>query len=200
MASTKADRIAAGKKGQKVLAKNRLIEKSKEDDPNEVERPEDARDSGVDALAAYGIDRDSHGDAWEKPSDLDAPPPREGYTQRWIRYQMGNDEDAKNTIKMFKQGWLPRPASTVDPKYLPPTVQHPRLGDVIGVDDLMLCEMPLKKAEQRNAYYRRRQDRMIEGIENDIRKVDRHGPRINMDQSTKVTARRLRIPDDPAED
>lgn len=158
------------------------------------------RTSMQDALGAYGIDRDSMGDGWEKPNDLDAPEPRDGYTQRWVRIRLLNDEDAKNTIKMFRQGWLPRPLETVPAGYLPPTIQHAKLGGVIGVDDLILCEMPLKKAIQRNAYYQARQDRMVEGIENDIRKVDRHGPRIDMTNKTRVTKRRLRIPDDPAEE
>ena len=200
MVQTKADRVAAGKAGQKALAKNKLIEKDKEEAVHDVESPEDARDAHADALSAYGLNRDSLGDSWEKPSDLDAPPPRAGFTQRWIRYRQGNDEDAKNTIKMFRQGWLPRPADSVPEGLLPPTVRHPKMGNVIGVDDLILCEIPIAKAKQRNAYYEQRKMRMIEGIENDIRKVDRHGPRIDMTNRTRVTKRRLRIPDDPAED
>lgn len=200
MAQTKADRRAAGKKAAQTRARNRLVEKSHEENPHEVEQPDEGRTSMQDALGAYGIDRDSMGDGWEKPNDLDAPEPRDGYTQRWIRVRLQNEEDAKNTIKMFRQGWLPRPLETVPDGYLPPTIQHAKLGGVIGVDDLILCEMPLKKAIQRNAYYQARQDRMVEGIENDIRKVDRHGPRIDMTNKTRVTKRRLRIPDDPAEE
>lgn len=200
MAQTKADRRAAGKKAAQTRARNQLVEKSHEENPHEVEQPDEGRTSMQDALGAYGIDRDSMGDGWEKPNDLDAPEPRDGYTQRWIRVRLLSEEDAKNTIKMFRQGWLPRPLETVPDGYLPPTIQHAKLGGVIGVDDLILCEMPLKKAIQRNAYYQARQDRMVEGIENDIRKVDRHGPRIDMTNKTRVTKRRLRIPDDPAEE
>jgi len=200
MAVTKAERRAAGKKAAQTREKNRLIEKSKEEDVHEVEQPDEGRTSHKDALAAYGLSRDSIADGWEKPNDLDAPPCRSGYTQRWVRMRLGNQEDAKNTIKMFRQGWLPRPLETVPDGFLPPTIRHAKLGDVIGVDDLILCEMPLEKARQRNAYYQSRMDRMIEGIENDIRKVDRHGPRIDMTNKTRVTKRRLRIPDDPAED
>ena len=200
MAQTKADRRAAGKKAAQTRAKNQLVEKDKEEGPHEVEQPDEGRTSAQDALSAYGISRDSIGDSWEKPTDLDAPPARDGYTQRWIRVKMLNEDDAKNTIKMFRQGWLPRPLETVPEGYLPPTIQHAKLGGVIGVDDLILCEMPIKKAQQRNAYYRARMDRMVEGIENDIRKVDRGGPRIDMSNKTRVTKRRLRIPDDPAEE
>lgn len=200
MGQTKADRRAAGKRAAATRAKNKLVDKSPEDGVHEVEQPEEVRTSEQDALSAYGIDRDSIGDSWEKPTDLDAPDPRAGYTQRWIRVRLLNEEDAKNSIKMFRQGWLPRRMETVPEGYLPPTIKHAKLGDVIGVDDLILCEMPIAKAEQRNAYYRARVTRMIEGIENDIRKVDRGGPRIDMVNKTRVTKRRLRVPDDPAEE
>jgi hypothetical protein len=58
--------------------------------------------------------------------------------------------------------------------------------------------MPIKKALQRNAYYRAKRDRMIEGIENDLRNVARGGPRIARTAKTQVTMRRLRVPKDPA--
>lgn len=198
MAQTKAQRRAAGKKGAETRRRNQLA-KSREEDVHDVDRPEDERTSEQDALGAYGLDRDSIGDQWEPPAQLDAPPPRSGYTQRWIRIRVGNEEDAKNSIRMFRQGWLPRPLDTVPDGYLPPTIQHAKLGGVIGVDDLILCEMPIKKAQQRNAHYRAKTDRMIEGVENDLNKVSQGGPRIDMTNRTKVTKRRLRVPDDPAE-
>lgn len=198
MALTKAQRRAAAKKGAETRRRNQLA-KEAEEGVHDVELPEDERTSEQDALGAYGIDRDSLGDGWEPPAQLDAPPPRDGYTQRWIRVRQGNEEDAKNSIRMFRQGWLPRALETVPQGYVPPTIQHAKLGGVIGVDDLILCEMPIKKAQQRNAYYRAKTDRMIEGIENDLNKVSRGGPRIDMDRKTQVTKRRLRVPDDPAE-
>lgn len=199
MAMTKAQRREAGKKAWRTRQRNAAA-KQREEGVHEVEQPDEGRTSEQDALSAYGIDRDSIGDSWEKPSELDAPPPRSGYTQRWIRIRLGNSEDAKNSMRKFREGWLPRPLDTVPEGYLPPTIQHAKLGGVIGVDDLILCEMPIKKAQQRNAYYRSRVNRMIEGIENDLNKVSRGGPRIDMTNKTQVTARRLRIPDDPGEE
>lgn len=195
MAQTKAQRRAAGRKAAETRKKNALIAKEREEGVHEVEQPDEGRTSQQDALAAYGIDRDSIGDHWEKPSELDAPPPRDGYTQRWIRIRLGTGEDAKNSIKKFREGWLPRQLDTIPDGYVPPTIQHARLGGVIGVDDLILCEMPLKKARQRNAFYRDRVVRMIEGIENDLNKISQGGPRIDVDHKTRVTKRRLQVPD-----
>lgn len=194
MGQTKAERKAAARKGAETRRKNKLAN-SQEEGVHEVEQPDEGRTSEQDALAAYGIDRDSIGDSWEKPSEIDAPPPRDGYTQRWIRIRLGDKEDAKNSIRKFREGWLPRQLETVPEGYIPPTIQHAKLGGVIGVDDLILCEMPIKKAQQRNAYYQSRVDRMIEGIENDLNKVSQGGPRIDMANRSKVTKRRRQVPD-----
>ena len=128
-----------------------------------------------------------------------APDPRPGFTQRWIRIRLGTDDDARNSMRKFREGWLPRQVETVPLGFAPPTFSHARLGEVIGVEDLILCEIPVKKAMQRNAYYTNKRDRMIEGIENDLRNVSRGGPRIAQNHKSHTTKRRLRVPNDPSE-
>jgi len=199
MAMTKAERRAAGKKGAATRRANALAAEDKSDDPHKVDHGQDSRTSQQDALDSYGISRSAHDEPWKLPAELDAPEPRQGFTQRWIRIRTGNVEDAKNSMKKFREGWLPRGLETVPQGYAPPTFLHSQLGDVIGVDDLILCEMPIKKAVQRNAYYKNKTARMIEGVENDLRKVSRGGPRIAQSNKTEVTKRRLRVPEDPAE-
>jgi hypothetical protein len=201
MAYTKAMRRAAGKKAAKTRAENaRLAALSdKQEDPHAVEQPDEQRTSEQNVFDAYGIDRDAHDADWERSSELQAPKPRPGFTQRWIRVRLGTDEDAKNSMKKFREGWIPRGLDTVPEGYVPPTFLHSRLGNVIGVDDLILCEMPITKAAQRNTFYRAKRDRMIEGIENDLRNVSSGGPRIARSSKTQVTKRRLRVPTDPAE-
>jgi len=150
-------------------------------------------------MESYGVSRSAHDEPWKLPAEPDAPEPRDGFTQRWIRIRAANSEDAKNSMKKFREGWLPRGLETVPVGYAPPTFLHSQLGDVIGVDDLILCEMPIKKAMQRNAYYQSKTDRMIEGIENDLRKVESGGPRIAQHHKSHVTKLRLRVPVDPTE-
>src|SRR5512138_1259504 len=46
---------------------------------------------------AVEIDRESElPQSWRRPSQLDAPDPRPGYKQRWVRYRSGNQEDVDN--------------------------------------------------------------------------------------------------------
>ena len=203
MAQTKAQRRAAGKKGYKTRleneAKTSLSAEDKSPDPHDVDHGQQGRTTEQDVMQSYGIDRSAHDEPWTLPKELDAPEPRAGFTQRWVRIRVGNSEDSKNSMKKFREGWLPRSVESVPVGYQPPTFLHPRLGDVIGVDDLILCEMPISKARQRNAYYENRKDRMLEGISSDLRKVAQGGPRIASSNKTEVTKRRLRVPVDPAE-
>jgi hypothetical protein len=199
MAMTKAQRRAAGKKAAATRKLNELAAADKQDDPHKVDHVQDSRSTQADVMSSYGVSRSAHDEPWKLPAELDAPEPRDGFTQRWIRIRTSNGEDAKNSMKKFREGWLPRSLETVPTGYAPPTFLHSQLGDVIGVDDLILCEMPIKKAVQRNAYYQQKTDRMIDGIENDLRKVESGGPRIARTHNTQVTKHRLRVPTDPTE-
>lgn len=193
----KERRAAAQKAAQTRLEKQAAGTKEVVDDPHGVDHAE-LRSTESDVMKSYGVDRDEDA-PWARPAELDAPPPRPGYTQRWIRIRLGNQEDSRNSMRKFREGWLPRKLETVPEGFLPPTFLHSRLGDVIGVDDLILCEMPIKKARQRNAYYKRKVANMVEAIESDLRRVDSGGPRIGVESRTVVTKRRNRAVMDPTE-
>lgn len=195
MAMTKAERRAAGRKAAKTRRANALAAADKQDDPHAVDHGQDSRTTQQEVMQSYGVSRSAHDEPWKLPAELEAPEPQKGFTQRWIRIRHGNEDDAKNSMKKFREGWLPRSLETVPEGYVPPTFLHSRLGDVIGVDDLILCEMPIKKAKQRNAYYRAKTERMIEGIENDLRNVSSGGPRIAQSHKSHVTKRRRAVPD-----
>lgn len=199
-ALTKAQRRVAGKKAyatriaNKARAKDNLLGE-KAESSHDVELPEDERTTEQSVSEAMGFEIPTAETDWSRPSELEAPKSRPGYTQRWIRVRLGNEEDSRNAMRKFREGWLPRALDSVPEGYSPPTFLHARLGNVIGVEDLILCEMPLRKARQRNAYYQAKLDRMIEGIENDLRNVSAGGPRITRTARTQVTKRRLKLPD-----
>jgi hypothetical protein len=195
MAMTKAQRRAAGKKGAQTRARNKFLNEQKAASSHGVELPEDERTTEQSVAQAMGFEVPSPEDDWARSAELEAPEPRPGFTQRWIRIKLGNEEDARNSMRKFREGWLPRQLDTVPAGHAPPTFSHSRLGNVIGVEDLILCEMPIRKALQRNAYFQAKRDRMIEGIENDLRNVQSGGPRIARTAKTQVTKRRLRVPD-----
>lgn len=109
-------------------------------------------------------------DNWKRPSDLEAPPERKGYRQRWIRTAVGNNPDARHWSKKQREGWRPRPADSVPGGFSPPTIQHGQFGNVIGVEDMILCEMPIEKVRQREAWVHARTRAQMEGIKHDLRK------------------------------
>lgn len=197
MKMTKKERSASAKAAHRTRLKRELraeiLAEDRREDPHAVDHA-DNRSTEEDVSQSYGLDRSAEED-WSRPSELLAPKCRNGYTQRWIRVRIGNDDDAKNSMRKFREGWIPRPVDTVPKEYQPPTFSHARLGNVIGVEDLILCEMPLKKARQRNAFYEAKKNRMMEGIDNDLRNVSHGGPRIAAERGTHVTKRRARVPD-----
>jgi hypothetical protein len=201
MVMTKAQRRQAGKKGAATRQRNQIIKElgGQAESPHEVETPDEQRTSEQDVSEAMGFEVPAADAEWTRPSELEAPEPRPGYTQRWVRVRLGNEEDARNSMRKIREGWLPRSLDSCPEGYAPPTFLHSRLGNVIGVEDLILCEMPIKKAAQRNAHFMAKRDRMLEGIENDLRNVSRGGPRIAATTKTQVTKRRLRVPTDPTE-
>lgn len=198
---TKKERSAVAKAAYRVRLKNELraeIAAEAQESVHAVDHIEN-RSTEEDVSQSYGLERDAQDEPWSRPSELEAPKCRPGYTQRWIRVRIGNDDDAKNSMRKFREGWIPRTVDSVPKEYQPPTFSHARLGNVIGVEDLILCEMPIKKARQRNAFYEAKKIRMMEGIDNDLRNVSQGGPRIAANRSTQVTKRRARVPADPSE-
>ncbi len=130
---------------------------------------------------------------WQRSSALDAPPPRPGMTQRWIRTAVGLSADPKNVSRKIREGWQPRLASTTPEGYSPPTIAFQQFGEVIGVEDVILCERPLKMTQQRNAYYRKKTQRMTQAVEEDLHRVEVPGLPIEMTSRTRVQ-RRVRTP------
>ena len=199
MSLTKTERRAAGRRAAKTRMKNEILAEMAAETTNKVDLPEDERTTEQAVAQSMGFEVPASDDDWSRPSELEAPEARDGYTQRWVRIRLGSEDDVRNSMRKFREGWLPRQLDTVPAGYAPPTFSHSRLGNVIGVEDLILCEMPIRKAIQRNAHYRAKRDRMIEGIENDLRNVSQRGPRIAQSAKTQVTMRRKVVPTDPAE-
>jgi hypothetical protein len=84
-----------------------------------------------------------------------------------------------------------------------PTINLDQYGEVIGVEDLILCEMPERMHKQRKKFYRDKQKRQNRAIERQLKGVSREdvsgfGP-IQTTRHTSVTAappRRVEVADD----
>lgn len=154
---------------------------------------------GVDA-----IDRDSASPTeWRRPSNLDAPAPRPGYVQRWVRYRSGNTEDIDNLEKSMDQGWRPRERSTAKRGHELTARSSGQYGKYYVKRGLMLMEMPLKLAQQRNAFYRKKLKTMTDSVDRDLlRDNNSIMPVLRPEKKTRTTraARRgnleASIPDD----
>jgi len=131
-------------------------------------------DENTDSAAAadYTADLDNEVTEWCRPSDLEAPPARGGYVQRWIRIRLGNVRDTARLRKAMREGWRPVKASAIGGLSLP-IIQHDSLGDgdYIGAEDLILMEMPERVAQQRHRFYKRKQARQTGAVERQVKGV-----------------------------
>lgn len=109
---------------------------------------------------------------WRRHSDLDAPPPRNGYVNRFIRVRLGNVRDTGRLRNALREGWRPVLKSEVSDRSLP-SIHLENVGDVIGVEDLVLCEMPEHVFKQRQQYFRKKLRRQNAAIERQLAEQSR---------------------------
>jgi len=135
---------------------------------------EATHDENTDTAFAsdYTADLDNEVTEWIRPSDLEAPPARGGYVQRWIRIRLGTVRDTARLRKAMREGWRPVKASAIGGLSLP-IIQHDSLGegDYIGAEDLILMEMPERVAQQRMRFYKRKQARQTGAVERQVKGV-----------------------------
>ena len=105
--------------------------------------------------------------AWKPPPLLDAPTPRPGYTQRWIATSIQGKDTPDNVYKRMREGWEPRKADTVKDKLFP-TINHGQWAGSIGIEGMLLCEMPIEKHRQMKDYYHSRSLEANESIAGDL--------------------------------
>ena len=105
--------------------------------------------------------------AWKPPSLLDAPEARPGYVQRWVATSIQGKESPDNVYKRMREGWEPRPADTVKSK-LYPTINHGQWAGSIGIEGMLLCEMPEEIARQKQDYYSGKNEEQNESIAGDL--------------------------------
>ena len=126
-------------------------------------------------VGEYDIDNEVT--EWVRPSELEAPPARPGFVQRWIRIRLGQNRDTARLRKAMREGWRPVKASSMGhvADHSLPIIQHDSLGegDYIGAEDLLLCEMPERVNRQRLAFYKRKQARQTGAVERQIKGVHR---------------------------
>ena len=104
---------------------------------------------------------------WTPPSTLDAPPPPEGYTHRWIRESIMGFDDKKNLSARLREGFELVRADEY-PDFEAPTVDDGKHAGVIGVGGLILAKIPKETVDERRAYYQNVADQQIQAVDNDL--------------------------------
>lgn len=120
---------------------------------------------------------------WTEASSLEAPPPREGMEQRWVRFQLGGKNDPRNWTRRSRGRWVPRSLESVDAQFAPPTISHGQLGEIIGVGDLILCERPASIGQARRKHFRQKHQRQVQAADRKhISRVERSDHPIKVSQ------------------
>ncbi len=144
-------------------------------------------DSRVDELSEERATHPVHDMPWVRPSSLEAPPPRPGMAQRWIRITVRGEDDPRNVSMRMREGWQPRKPDTISEDFL-------GLGSQAGlsegryiVDDLMLCEMPQERYEMRQDYFRRETEQQMMAVETDLEDAQVPGHPIQKTHKSSVS-------------
>jgi predicted phage gp36 major capsid-like protein len=139
----------------------------------------DTREAEIDART---IERTESADMeWRRPTNLDSPPARPGYVQRWIRAQFRTDNDNLNWSQKIREGWSPRdPATIPDVSSYFPVRDHTAGNSVVQVGGLVLCEMPIAKAQSRKRAIAAATQRQIESVSADTDKASADARRLGV--------------------
>jgi hypothetical protein len=145
------------------------------------------------------IDRDSEvPTSWRLPSRLDAPPPRAGFRNRWVRFRAGNDEDAEHFEEKLEEGWRPVKRSRARRVHELTATTHGKYGQYYVKRGLILMEIPEALEIQRDRYFKQVQRDMNRGVDRNLFKINhRVMPLLQPERKSRVTtvARRGRLDD-----
>ena len=112
--------------------------------------------------------------AWTPPALLDAPEPRDGYVQRWVATSVQGKDTPDNVFKRMRAGWSARSADTVKDKRFP-TINHGEWTGCIGIEGMLLCEMPEDKFKSMKEYYNGKSLQQNQSISGELDAVSRTG-------------------------
>ena len=125
---------------------------------------------------------------WRPSNLLEAPEARPGFSQRWIATMVLGQETPTNVAKRLREGWVPRDPKTVKELNTFPTIEHGKFAGHIGIEGMVLCEMPQEMLNQRNDYYAQMTENLMRSVENDMNKVESPGQPIQRTFKTTVSS------------
>mgnify|MGYP003632755339 FL=1 len=135
--------------------------------------------------------------SWTPPALLDAPEARPGYVQRWVATSIQGKDTPDNVYKRMREGWEARPADTVK-STLFPTINHGQWEGCIGIEGMLLCEMPEDKHKAMKAYHYGKSREQNESLSGDLDALGRKaGQPIFQERKSSVSGgRQMSVMDD----
>jgi|TARA_B100000085_G_scaffold274800_1_gene291927 hypothetical protein len=124
---------------------------------------------------------------WRPSNLLEAPEARPGFKQRWIATMVLGQETPTNVAKRLREGWQPRDPKTVKNVQHFPTIEHGKFAGCVGIEGMVLCEMPEEMVNERNDYYAKMTENLMRSVEQDMHKVEQPGNPIQKSFKTEVT-------------
>ena len=124
---------------------------------------------------------------WRPSNLLEAPDPRPGMKQRWIATMVLGQETPTNVAKRLREGWQPRDIKTVKNAQHFPTIEHGKFVGCIGIEGMVLCEMPEAMVTQRNEYYAKMTENLMSSVQQDMNRVESPGQPIQRSYKSSVT-------------
>ncbi len=158
-------------------------------------------ESRVDETSEYDATYPEEPASWLRPSSLDAPPAREGMTQRWVRQSIRGKDDPKNLNRTWREGWRPRSPDTLTEDWRIYANFADKDNGMIVVDDLILMEIPTSFIEKRRAATLKATADQMHSVEHDLESTQFKGHPITKDHKSSVShpaypRERLQVADD----
>ena len=131
-------------------------------------------------------EKESRRKPWTPPSSLDAPPPPEGYTHRWIRDSVMGYDDSKNLSARLREGFELVRADEY-PDFQAPTIQDGKHAGVIGVGGLILARFPIESKQERDDHYKQKTADQMIAVDNDLMREQHSSMPIHNERQSRVT-------------
>lgn len=150
-------------------------------------------ESRVDEMSEYDATHQQTEAQWVRPSSLDAPPPRPGKTQRWVRKSLRGVDDPKNLNRSWREGWRPRPPDSLPEEWRIYATFADKSEGMIVVDDLILMEIDSDIIEARRKAIKKATQDQMRGVEHDLESAQIAGHPIVKEHKTSVTHPAIRV-------
>ena len=124
---------------------------------------------------------------WSPPAVLDAPKARPGYVQRWVATTILGKETPDNVYKRMREGLEPRKSDTVKEQHFP-TINHGQWVGCIGIEGMLLCEMPEEKHKAMKSYYNDKSQQQNDALSGELDSLGRRvGQPIYQDRQSSTS-------------